>query len=152
MDINNIIKKLDMQYYDNLIEYCKLNNLSYKTFQNKKDEFDKIEVTDTESSPRSSSKNPVENESKIVYSEDYLYKKDWNKLQNVHKIVKLKEFISKLLIKNNDEKENLINEATNLIHKKILTKKDKVKYDSASGNIISISLLSFKNGKYKINI
>ena len=35
-------------------------------------------------------------ESDIIYSDEYIYKKPWNKLNNIHKIIKLKEFINTL--------------------------------------------------------
>ena len=43
------------------------------------------------------SENNSSESQEIVYSDDYLYKRPWTKLSNVHKIIKLKEFIGKLV-------------------------------------------------------
>lgn len=145
MNFENIIEKFEVKYYDNLIDYCKLNNLNYKSIQQKRDNFN-INY-ESETSAKSSEKDTTV---EVNYNEDYLYKKEWNKLQTVHKIVKLKEFISKLLINNNDDKEKLTSEIVKLVHDKTLTKKDKVKYDSNLGRVIAISILTHKNGKYII--
>lgn len=142
MNFEKIIEKFETKYYDNLINYCKINNLNYKNLQEKKDSI--LSNLESEALSNSSEKET----DKLDYNEDYLYKKEWNKLQTVHKIVKLKEFISKLLIYDDNDKEKLTSEIIKLVHDKTLTKKDKVKYDSNLGIVIAISILSHKNGKY----
>ena len=83
-----------------------------------------------------------------TYNDDYLYKKPWTKLANIHKIIKVKEYINKLLISKVEDKDKLKETLVKLINNKILTKKDMVKYDNINGRIISIPKLVFKNNKY----
>jgi hypothetical protein len=77
---------------------------------------------------------------------EYLYLKAWNKLTIIHKIIKIKEFINNLECSSN-EKETLINQLIDLIKSK---SKLKLIYDENKGNIISLSVLCFTNGKYYI--
>ena len=90
-------------------------------------------------------KNPTDSNE---YSDDYLYKKPWTKLANIHKIIKVKEFVNKLIINSDESREKLKDSLVELINKKILTKKDMVKYDVTFGRIIGIPKLTFKDGKY----
>ncbi len=76
---------------------------------------------------------------------DYLYMKPWTRLNQIHKIIKIKEFINNLQILNK-EKELLKNELIELI--KLKSKKNKIIYDEEKGKIISISCLVYNNGKY----
>ena len=39
----------------------------------------------------------VESDMDMKYSDEYIYKKPWNKLNNIHKIIKVKEFVNNLL-------------------------------------------------------
>jgi hypothetical protein len=153
MNINTISNKLNISYYQNIIEHCKKTNIKYDFFTNQlKKETDIDELYTENEKILSQSDNDASSEVKeVIYSDDYLYKKPWIKLSPVHKIIKIKEFISKLLIENIDAKDKLKNDLIKLVHAKILTKKDKVKYDTNNGRIISIPILSFKNGKYLID-
>ena len=63
---------------------------------------------------------------------------------------KIKEFINKLVIKDNNNKYKLEKDLVNLIKLKKLTKKDSVYYNEGTGEIISIPCLSFKKNKYII--
>lgn len=85
--------------------------------------------------------------SETQYSEDYHYLKPWNKLNIIHKKLKLKEFINKLDTDTINKKE-LIQKVSVLLKNKILTKKNDVNYDSENGTIISISILKHKKNKY----
>tara|TARA_A100001015_G_scaffold32189_1_gene35779 strand:+ start:834 stop:1409 length:576 start_codon:yes stop_codon:yes gene_type:complete len=92
--------------------------------------------------------NNEQTEKSNEYSDDYLYKKPWTKLANIHKIIKVKEFVNKLIINTEESREKLKDSLIELINKKILTKKDMVKYDVTHGRIIGIPKLTFKDGKY----
>jgi len=81
---------------------------------------------------------------------DYLYLKNWNKLNIIHKIIKIKEFINCLDINDENEKTILKDKLIEFIKDKNLSKKNKINYDSIKGNIISISCLSYENKKYII--
>jgi len=69
-------------------------------------------------------------------SDENLYKKPWAKLNIVHKIIKIKEYVNKLNISDVDKhimKEKIIN----MVKTKTL-KKDSINYDSNNGSIILI--------------
>ncbi len=152
MNINTISNKLNISYYHNIIEYCKKTNTKYDFFTNqlKKETCIEESYTENEKILSQGDDETTSEPKEVVYSDDYLYKKPWIKLSSIHKIIKMKEFISKLLIEDIDEKDKLKNDLVKLINAKILTKKDKVRYDSINGRVISIPILSFKNGKYLI--
>jgi len=46
------------------------------------------------------------------------------------------------------DKIKLKDELVSLIKDKVLTKKEKIKYDEVNGKIISLPNLQYKNGKY----
>jgi len=153
MNLEILKKTLEENYYNNLLEYHKKTNTNEDLIVDGKN-LCKIEesLSDTDNNiitKTNSSETPQNTD--VSYSDDYLYKKPWAKLSNIHKIIKLKEFISKLLINDKDEMEILKNKITKLVQDKTLTKKDKVKYDDIKGRVIAIPILTFKNGKYQIN-
>ena len=162
MNLEILANKMQIKYYSNLIKYSKKSNSKYELFLQKYNELNDLNDTLTESEVIKLSNNDnLENNDQvnqnnssesqeIVYSDDYLYKRPWTKLSNIHKIIKLKEFISKLLIDDQDEKDNLKKQIVKLVHCKVLTKKDKVKYDSVKGRVIAIPILTYKNNKYQI--
>ncbi len=77
---------------------------------------------------------------------DYLFLKPWNKLNQIHKVIKIKEYLNNLDC-NSKEKDFLKEQLIDFVKTK---KKVKFTYDETKGNIISISALSFANGKYFI--
>ena len=153
MNLEILSNKLEIKYYNNLIKYCKKTNTEYSAFSKKLKDIQNINdtLTETESVLSNAEKDSNNTETKeVVYSDDYLYKKPWTKLSNVHKIIKIKEFVSKLLIDDKRDKDELNKELTKLVKTRFLTKKDKVKYDSIKGKVIAIPILTFKSGKYLI--
>lgn len=167
MNIVSLSNNLEIKYYKNVINHCKKSNIKCNKFENKLNEIKNLKLTISESENTESEKQnekqdtkPDENEKpdenntselkEIVYSDDYLYKRKWTKLSNVHKIIKVKEFVSKLLIDDMKDKDILRDELVDLIKNRYLTKKDTVKYDETKGNVIAIPILTFKNGKYSI--
>tara|TARA_A100001015_G_scaffold320028_1_gene444944 strand:+ start:862 stop:1305 length:444 start_codon:yes stop_codon:yes gene_type:complete len=142
MELLNIQNNNKKNYYQNLLEITnKLdidNNWIKKNINNFTEE---LTITESENVESSESKD-------VMFSEDYLYKKAWNKLSNVHKIIKLKEFVKKLPIKKDEDVKELIKTLNYLVKKKKLTRKDQVNYDSINGQVISIPNLQYKNGKY----
>ncbi len=128
MDI--LKQNMTLLYYKNLEIQAKKNNITIKLphvtlIDN---------VKDTEN-------DNVNTETETMYSEDFVYKKPWNKLNSIHKIIKVKEFINKLDISDMEIKKHLITQFTTMIKNKQLTKKSDVEYDHISGNIISIPSL-----------
>ena len=146
MELDKIKTKCNIIYYKTISDNLKRNKISNKFIESKLQSLKDNETTITENeNNRNSSKE-------IVYSNDYLYKKAWSRLSEIHKIIKIKEFILKLLIEKEDDKKDLQNKLINLVKQKILTKKDRVKYDNVKGRIISIVDLKYNNGKYYINL
>ena len=68
-------------YYENLIEYCDKNNIDCDNY--KKELVDNKTIIST---------NFLESEveSETGYNDDYLYRKPWNRLNEIHKIIKNK--------------------------------------------------------------
>ena len=89
-------------------------------------------------------------ETETILTDDYVYKKPWNKLNSIHKIIKIKEFINNIMIDDIEMKKLLKNQLVNMIKNKKLTKKSDIEYDHINGKIISIPSLQFKNNKYNI--
>ena len=150
MELNILKNNLNLNYYKNLKKNCKnfdINeNFLTDIIDNLENTLSKNESSIEESEIKS------DNNNNVIYSEDYVYKKPWTKLNAVHKIIKIKEFVSKLLIEDKNDKIELINKLKYLVKNKIITKKDKVNYDKLKGRIISIPDLIYKNKKYYINI
>lgn len=78
---------------------------------------------------------------------DYLFLKPWNKLNKIHKIIKIKEFVKTLDCQQKD-KESLQEELIETVKN---VSKFKITYDEKKGKIISIPSLTFTDGKYKLN-
>ena len=150
MELNKIKNNIDNHYYTELLKVFKKHKKNSDFIESKLKDIknDEESITETEITEKIES----EKNKKIVFSEDYHYKKSWNKLSLVHKNIKAKEFVSKLMIKNNDDKKKLEKTIIKLIKEKKLTKKDKVNYDSVNGRIISIPDLIHVNGNYFIKI
>ncbi len=98
----------------------------------------------------------VENTTEITETEqtsitdDFVYKKPWNKLNSVHKVIKIKEFINAMSIDDIEMKKHLRTQLIDMIKKKKLTKKNDVEYDQVNGRILSIPALQYKNNNYNI--
>jgi hypothetical protein len=82
-------------------------------------------------------------------TEHFYYKKSWNKLNIIHKKIKIKEYISNLML-TKDKKKVLTDKLLNLLNNKKLNKKTDVDYDSFNGKIITITVLKCKNEEYFI--
>ena len=140
MDIETIIKKNNLYYLKNLKQECIKQNFTNHNIDSKLEE---INYTITEINSTSETE---------TYTEDYIFKKDWNKLHNTLKIIKLKEFVNKLNIKNIEDKNKLKKQLTELVKSKKLTKKNTVNYNTEKGLISSIPNLIVENNKYSINL
>ena len=144
MDIDIIINKLELKYFSSL-NTCLVKNNSQITWLN--DHINKLNGivnSDTETQQVKKNENIVS--PKIM--EENLYNKSWSKLNAIHKIIKIKEFVNNIKIDNINDKEKLKDELVDLVKSKILTKKDKITYDEENGKIISIKNLQYKDGKY----
>lgn len=143
MELTNIKTNIKKQYFNNLLKTTNKLNIENEWI---KEKIKSLKITDFTESDK------IESSEKKEYSEEYLYRKTWNKLSYAHKIIKLKEFVLKLPIKYEQDKENLIKKLNILVKEKKITKKDKVLYDKINGRVISIPNLEYKDGKYYINL
>jgi len=128
-------KKMDALYYQNIEAHAIKNKI-------------KINLPDTKET--SNEDTNTNTESEIKYSDEYIYKKPWNKLNSVHKIIKIKEFINNLESDDIDMKNKLKLTFIDMVKEKKLSKKNDINYDSNIGNIISIPILQYCNYKYII--
>jgi hypothetical protein len=133
--MNSIIKSMKDEYYKNLLEICKIKNITNHLIK-----FDIVE---------SENNKVIDNVIYSVSETEEHYNKEWNKLNIVHKKLKLKEYILNL---NTDEtnKKILIKKFNQLLKDKKITKKNDVNYDSENGMIISIPILKCKNNMYYV--
>lgn len=133
---NNILIK---KYNENLKSYLnKIHNTNYNSyFENTENE-----TNDTEN------QSSIVNSDNITETEEY-YKKHWNKLNIIHKKIKIKEFINNLPI-NKESKKNIITKILTLLNNKKINKNKDIEYDNINGKIISIPILKCKNDKYYI--
>lgn len=77
-----------------------------------------------------------------------VYCQDWNKLHKINKKIKVEEFFSQLILKNdNYDFTEIQNELINRIENKNLNKKD-VQYDKINGRILDILCLNKDNNKF----
>jgi hypothetical protein len=143
-----------IENYNNVLNKNYYTNLKIFLTKNKNNKFNKYlddvindsddEITSTQSI---STSNNITILSETV--EDYYYKKQWNKLNIIHKKIKIKEFINNLMIQK-EEKKKLINNLMKLVNDKKLIKKNDIEYDVINGKIISIPILKCNNNKYYI--
>ena len=146
MDLNIIINKLQKAYYENIIEQMDKNNINSKWLSDIiKDKYSKNSTELIDTSTEIHSENKSEKKPELT---DYVYKKPWNKLNYIHKVLKIKEFINNLNTCSNNEKDRLKNEAIDLVKQKVLSKKEKVNYDETNGKLVSILNLQYKDNKY----
>ncbi len=132
--------KMTNLYYSNLEAQAKKNkitlNIVHKNIP--------INITETEQ------QTIQQSDTETNYSEDFVYKKPWNKLNSVHKKIKMTEFVNNLTIDDLEMKKHLKKQLVQMITEKKLTKKNDVEYDHINGRIISIPSLQYKNNNYNI--
>jgi hypothetical protein len=134
---------LNIKYYKNLINVCNKNNINSSFLENKKNNL----IVQNNNDNVSSAEHNITETDIVSENIDYLYTKSWNKLNQIHKVIKIKEFINNLEI-NEVNKEILKDELIEMSKDK--KKKNKINYDEVKCKIINISSLIFIDGKYKI--
>ena len=150
MDLDALIMKLNTKYYKSLKKQSDKDGIKLDWLNQ---HLQKI-VSDTEKKDQQTESEKkvevLETTSKIL-TDDSMYKKSWIKLNSIHKILKIKEFVNELKIDSESERIKLRDELVQLVKNKVLTKKDKIKYDEENGKIISITNLQYKSGNYYYN-
>lgn len=145
INIENIKNKLEYNYYKILYDYSKKNNINYEWLNNKVNILDDNIITFDQNLKKEKDENNSET------NENQYYNKPWIKLNIIHKIIKIKEYVNTLNYNSQDEKNELLDKLIELTKNKILTKKDKINYDETNGKIISIINLEYKDKKYIYN-
>jgi hypothetical protein len=152
-NLETIQVNLNIKYLNNLINGCSKSNIECDNIKKLLNKLDN-EVQDIQNYSITEQKIKIAydmTEKGITETEtiDYLYLKPWSKLTQIHKVIKIKEFVNNLDISNQTEKENLKDKLIDQIKEK--KSKNKVNYDESKGKILSISNLSFENNKYVLN-
>ena len=142
MDIDIILNKLDQKYFTSLNTTLSKNNSQVSWVTDHLNKLNGVVNSDTET------QTIKKNENIIPSNDENLYQKSWSKLNAIHKIIKIKEFVNNIKFDNDQAREKLKEELVDLVKAKILTKKDKIIYDEENGKIISIKNLQYKDGKY----
>ena len=144
--MNTLLKTMDMLYNNNIKLYAAKNKIQIKSphWENEMNE-----MNDIITSPIIG--QPPDTESENKYSDEYMYRKPWTKLNIIHKIIKMKEFINNLNTTDIQIKNKLNVQLTALLKEKKLTKKNDINYDMINGVIVSIPILEYINGTYIIN-
>ena len=159
MELEQFINKLKYKYYNNILNYMNEKDIKSDWLNDHITSLNLNNYSDNESatfSSGSSTDNIVDssqtnNQHNNIFSDDLLYKKPWTKLNPIHKILKIKEFVNGLKINIEENRSILKDDLILLIKNKILTKKDSVNYDEINGKIISLKKLEYKDGLYKYN-
>jgi len=87
--------------------------------------------------------------------DQYMFNKPWNRLPEIHKLIKIKEYVNNsLIIYETQKKEKLIKVMFNHVKQKNLTKKGSVNYDQVNSRIVSIPSLKYnkKKEEYYLNL
>lgn len=140
--------KMIKSHVETLIEHNKRKELDYRL-----DELNEKLVEHTHNTIIKENKEEENNKNIFQQNNEYMYKKPWNKLSEVHKIIKIKEYVTNQLGIIDKKYENeLIKKLTKYIKDKILSKKKSVNYDMYKAKIISIPSLKYNGNKYIIDI
>ena len=149
-NFNNITEYLELKYFNNLkfeVSNSKIN-IDHSILDNKIDNIlKKINILKANDLSNDNEVLSVTETDILSENTDYLFLKPWIKLNQTHKIIKIKEFINNLETNKNDKeiiKDTIIENIKN-------KKKIKLLYDEKKGKIVSISELGFKNGRYFID-
>ena len=122
---------LNVKYYKNLINTCNKSNINSSFLESKKNSL----LNDEQTYNVSSGELSITETELVSENIDYLYTKSWNKLNQIHKVIKIKEFINSLEINEHDKealKEQLIEMS------KDKKKKNKINYDEVKCKIINV--------------
>ena len=150
-NIEDMQVNLNIKYLNNLINGCSKFNINYDNIKDELNKLDKLD-NDIQNYSITDQKNKITTaeivEKNVTETEtiDYLYLKIWSKLTQIHKVIKIKEFVNNLDISSQTEKEILKDKLIDQIKEK--KGKNKINYDDTKGKILSISNLSFENNKY----
>jgi hypothetical protein len=91
---------------------------------------------------------PEKTENTFENIDQYMFKRPWNRLPEIHKLIKIKEYVNQsLIIYESNNKDILIKEMFAAIKDKKLTRKGSVNYDPIKGRVVSIPSLQYDKSK-----
>ena len=96
--LESMQNNLKIKYLNNIINGCNKNNINCDHIKNK--------VNDIQTEKNNCAYTITEKNSETETIE-YLYLKPWSKLTQIHKIIKIKEFVNNLEIKNSNKSDIL---------------------------------------------
>jgi len=148
MEYTALKDKMIKSHIETLIEHVEKKKLDYRL-----DELNGKLVEHTNNTIISDKTEEENNKNIFQQNNEYIYKKPWNKLSEVHKIIKIKEYVkTQLGIIDKKYETELIKLLTKYIKDKILSKKKSVNYNMYKAKIISIPSLKYNGTKYVIEI
>jgi hypothetical protein len=134
MEFNNIITDFKNIYYSNLLFAANKENIDQeliKIIDIEKENFNNIDKsTDLNLS-----------ESNLTENNNFLYQKPWTKLNFIHKVIKIKEYLTSIGIEDSETKNNIKDEIITMIK----DKKTKINYDSQNLKILEIPGFKMKS-------
>ena len=147
MDITIMNRKLEVKYYKSLMSTLKKINEDYSWVEKHIHELENISSSNETEQVEEVKEEELVKEN--IQNNDH-YKKPWTKLNIVHKILKMKEFINNLKEISTMDKEMLKEQLCQLIKDKVVEKIDhkNVNHDMVNGKIISLLDLQYKDNKY----
>lgn len=152
MDIDSLINNLNVKYYNNLNSYLTKTKLNIDSDW-LTDYIKELDNINTETETRKTSETTEseikdKKEIRSIFTNEGVYNKPWQKLNQIHKVLKIKEFVNNLSNISDEDKKKLSENLVELVKNKILTKKENVVYDDDNCKVIGIKNLKYENNKY----
>ena len=146
--IENIKKRIEIKYVQEIIKQLSHDGSNYhltslqNIVKNLKNDIEERKIISNNNKKKEKTNNIFDN------LDQYMFNKPWNRLPEVHKLIKMKEYINKSLIIYDNEKKNiLIKKVFAAVKQKKLTRKGSVNYDQVKGRIVAIPSLKYDKNK-----
>ena len=137
------IKKLELKYLNEIRKKLENNDSDYQ-LDKIKNYMELLKKPKVEETPKTNEQSKSDNAFSNI--DQYMFKRPWNRLPEVHKLIKMKEYVTKsLIIQDTNKRDKLISDLFKAIKTKKLTRKGSVNYDPVKGRITSIPNLKYDN-------
>jgi hypothetical protein len=121
MEFNNIIIDFKNMYYSNLLLAANNENIDPEL----------IKILNIEKEIHS---DVNLSENNVTESNNFLYQKPWTKLNLIHKVIKIKEYLLSMGVEDSDTRSNMKDDIITMIKEK----KTKINYDPQTLKILEI--------------